>query len=131
MNLEIRLTPYIIWGLVIFRYIILPTRLVNSVGSTLDPLSFLLNFNHFMIGVGDAFEFIILNLFNISRTYLEFEINILVLDRWTYIPKKYLISPKSVISNSSFMSDLNSYMPKSPVKIKSSTYKQTINILPC
>jgi hypothetical protein len=29
------------------------------------------------------------------------------------------------------MTNLNSSMPKSSAKIKSSTYKQTINMLPC
>ena len=79
MNLEIKLTPYIISGLVTVRYIRLPTSLLNSVGSTLDPLSSLLNFNPIMTSVGVAFEFIILNLFNISCAYLDYEINIPVL----------------------------------------------------
>jgi hypothetical protein len=80
MNLEIRLTPYIISGLVAARYIRLHTSLLNGVGSTLDPLSSLLNFNPIMTGVGYALEFTILNLFNISCTYLDCEINIPVLD---------------------------------------------------
>jgi hypothetical protein len=79
MNLEIRLTPYIISCLVVVRYITLPTSLLNSVGYTLDSLSSLLDFNPIMIGVGIAFEFIILNLFNISCAYLDYEINIPVL----------------------------------------------------
>ena len=128
MNFEIMLTPYIISGLVVVRYIRLPTILLNSVGSTLDPSSSLLNFNHVMTGVGDALEFFMLNLFIISCAYLDCEINISVLDWWTSIPRKYLISPNLVISNSFFMTDLNSSKPKSPVKIKSSTYKKTIKI---
>jgi hypothetical protein len=131
MNLEIRLTPYIMSGLVVVRYIRLPTSLLNSVGSTLDPLSSLLSFNPVMTGVGAAFEFTILNLFNISCAYLDYEINISVLDCCTSILRKYLISLKSVISNSSFMTVLNSSMPKSRINIKASTYKQTINTLPC
>jgi hypothetical protein len=55
MKLEVRLTPYIISGLIIVRYIIHPTNILNSVGSTLDPLSSLLNFNPIMIVVGTAF----------------------------------------------------------------------------
>jgi hypothetical protein len=66
MNLEINLTPYIMLGLVVVRYIRLPTNLLNRVGSTLDLSSSLLNFNHVMTGVGAALEFIMLNLLNIS-----------------------------------------------------------------
>jgi hypothetical protein len=80
MNLEISLTPYIISGLVVVTYIRLPTNILNSVGSTLDPLSFFLNFNPVMTGVGATFEFIILNLFNIPCAYLDYEINMQVLD---------------------------------------------------
>jgi hypothetical protein len=80
MNLQIRLTPYIILGLVDVKYIRPPTTLLNRVGSTLDALSYLFNFNHVMTGVGDALEFIMLNLFKISCAYLDCEINIPVLD---------------------------------------------------
>jgi hypothetical protein len=76
MNLEMRLTPYIISGLVVVKYIRLPTNLLNIVGSTLDPSSSLFNFNHVMTGVGATLEFIILTLFNISCAYLDCEINI-------------------------------------------------------
>jgi hypothetical protein len=55
------------------------TNLLNSVGSSLDPLSYFLNFNHVMTGVGVALELIMLNSFNISL-YLDCEINILALD---------------------------------------------------
>jgi hypothetical protein len=81
MNLQIRLTPYIISGLVVVGYIRLPTSLLNSVGSTLEPLSSLLNFDIVMTCVGAYLKFIILNLFNISCAYLDCEINIPVLDR--------------------------------------------------
>jgi len=80
MNLEIRLTPYIISGLVVVKYIRLPTSLLNSVESTLDPSSSFLQFNPDMTGVGAAFEFINLNLFKISCAYLDCEINIPILD---------------------------------------------------
>ena len=114
-------------------------------GSTLGPLSSLLNFNPIMTRVGaafqftilnllnifDPFQFTILNLFNISCAYLDCEIHIIFLYSCTSIPKIYLISPKPVISNSSFMTHLNSSMPKLYVKIKSSTYRQTINTLAC
>jgi hypothetical protein len=80
MNLEIRPTPYIISRLIVVRYIILPTSILNSVVSTFDTLSSFLNFNHVMTGVGAASEFIILNIFIISFAYLDCEINIPVLD---------------------------------------------------
>ena len=56
MKLEIRLTPYIISGLVDVKYIRLPTILLNSVGSIVDPSSFLLNFKHVIIGVGVSLQ---------------------------------------------------------------------------
>jgi hypothetical protein len=80
MNLEVMLTPYIILELVYVRYIRLPTNLLNSVGSTLDPSSSLLSFNHVMTDVASALEFIMLNIFNISCVYLDCEINIPYLD---------------------------------------------------
>jgi hypothetical protein len=94
MNLDIRLTPYIISDIFSIRYIILPTILLNNAGSTLDPLSSLLNFNLVMTGVGTSLEFIILNLFRISYAYFDYEINIPILDWCTSIPQKYLIIPK-------------------------------------
>ena len=53
----------------VVRYIRLSTNLLNNVGSTLKPLSSLLSFVHVSRGVGVALEFIILNLFNKSKTY--------------------------------------------------------------
>ena len=44
MNLEIKLTPYVISGLVAVKYIRLPTSLLNNVGSRVDPSSSLPNF---------------------------------------------------------------------------------------
>jgi hypothetical protein len=80
MNLEIKLTPYIISSLVVVRYMRLPISILYRVGSTLDPLYFLLNFNHVMKGVGAPLEFIMLNLFKISCAYLHCEINIPTLE---------------------------------------------------
>jgi len=94
MNFEIRLTPYIILGLVFVRHIRLPIVLLNSVGSTLALSSALVNFNPIMISVGATLNFNKLNLFKISCAYLDYEINIPTLDWWTSITKKYSISPK-------------------------------------
>ena len=54
MNLEIRLTPYMMFGLVPIKYIRLPTILLNNVGSTDDSSSYLLNFKPVIAGVGDS-----------------------------------------------------------------------------
>jgi hypothetical protein len=43
INLEIKLTAYMISGLVVVRYMRLPTNLLNDVGSTSAPLSSLLS----------------------------------------------------------------------------------------
>jgi hypothetical protein len=80
INLQIGLTPYIISSIVVVRYIRLPTSVLNCVGSTFDPLSSFLNFNHVMIGVGATLEFIMVNIFKIACAYLNCEINMLVLD---------------------------------------------------
>ena len=63
MNLEIRLTPYMIYGLIVVKYIRLPTSLLNSVGSTVDPSSSLLNFKHVITAVETDLQFDILNIF--------------------------------------------------------------------
>ena len=52
MNLEIRLTPYMIYGLVTVKYTRLPAILLIIVGSTIDPSSSLLDFKPFISGVG-------------------------------------------------------------------------------
>ena len=52
MNLEIKLTPYMISSLVAVKYISLATNLLNIVGSTVDPSSSLLNFKHVITSVG-------------------------------------------------------------------------------
>ena len=44
MNLEIKLTPYMMFGRVTVKYVRLSTSLLNNVGSTVDPSSSLLNF---------------------------------------------------------------------------------------
>ena len=56
MNLEIKLTPDMMCGLVAVKYIRLPTNLLNSIGSTVDPSSSLLNFKPVITGVGDDFQ---------------------------------------------------------------------------
>ena len=66
MNLEIRLTPYMMSSLVAVKYIRLPTSLLNSVESTVDHSSSLLNFKHVITGVGVVFQLDILNLFKTS-----------------------------------------------------------------
>jgi hypothetical protein len=70
MNLEIKLTSYIMSGLMEVRYMRLPTNLLNRIGSTLGPTSSLVSFVPVAIGVGDGLQFIILNLFNTSMAYL-------------------------------------------------------------
>ena len=65
MNLEIRLTPYMMSGLLVVKYIRLPTSLLNIIGSRVDPSSSLLSFKPGITGVGDALHFDILNLFKI------------------------------------------------------------------
>ena len=67
MNLEIRLDPYKMFGLVVFKYIRMPTRLLNSVGSTANPSSSLLNFKLVITGVGDVLQ---LDMLNILKTSL-------------------------------------------------------------
>ena len=118
-------------GLVAVKYIRLPISLLNSVGSTVDPSSSLLNFKHVITGVGAVLQLDILNVFKTSLAYFDYDIKIPLLDCWTSMPRKNFISLRSVISNSLSMTALKSAMPKSPVNIKSSTYKKAINILPC
>ena len=75
-NLEIKLTPYMMFGLVVVKYIRIPTSLLNSVGSTVDPSSSLLNFNHVISFVGDELQLEILNLFKTVLSYLDCDIKI-------------------------------------------------------
>ena len=88
MNLEIRLTPYIRSGLVVVKYIRLPTSLLNNVGSTVDPSSFLLNFKPIIIGVGDDLQLDRLNLFKTVLAYLDCDIKIPLSEWWTSMPRK-------------------------------------------
>ena len=57
------LGEYIMSSLVFVKYIRLPTNLLNLVGSTVDPLSSLLNIKLVITGVGEVLQFDILNLF--------------------------------------------------------------------
>ena len=102
----------------------------NIVGSTVDPSSSFLNFKHFITCVGDVLQLDILNIFKIALAYFSYDIKLPLLDCWTSMPRKKFISPKSIISNSFSMTVLKSFMVKSRVNIKSSTYRETINMLP-
>ena len=130
MNLEIRLTPYMMSGLVVVKYIRLPTSLLNNIGSIVDPSSSFLNFKPVITSVWVVLKLDILNLFKTALTYFDCDINIPLLDCWNSMTRKNFISPKSVISNSLSLAVLNYFMPKSAVNIKSSTYRKTINMLP-
>ena len=76
MNLEIRLTPYMMFGLVAVKYIRLLTSLLNSVGLTVDPSSSLLNFKPVITGVGAVLQLDMLNIFKISLAYFDYDIKI-------------------------------------------------------
>ena len=74
INLEIRITPYMISVLVID--IRLPTILLNNLGSIVGPSSSLLNFKPIITSVGVALQLDILNIFKNSLAYLDCDINI-------------------------------------------------------
>ena len=76
MNPEIRLTPYIIFGLVAVKYKRLPTSLLNNVGSTVNPSSSLLNLKPVITSIGDFLQLEILNLFKIALACLDYDIKI-------------------------------------------------------
>ena len=76
MNLEIKLTPYMVYGIVVFKYIRLPTSLLNNVGSIVDPPSSLLNFKPVITGVGVVLQLDMLNLFKTSLAYFVCDIKI-------------------------------------------------------
>ena len=78
MNLEIKVTPYMMFDLVAINYIRLPTSLLNSIGSTVDPSSFLLNFKPIITSVRVGLKLGMLNLFKNSLAYLDYDINILL-----------------------------------------------------
>ena len=132
MNLEIKLTTYIIYGHVIIRYIRLPTMLLYKVGFTLLVQSYFLSLMPIAIGIGVGLQVSIWNLFSIFATYFDWDINIPYFNYCTSIPRKYLSRPKLVISNSFFISSLKFSIIESllPVKIKSSTYNTIIKIIP-
>ena len=66
MNLEIILTPYMMFGLVAIKYMRLPTSLLKIVGSIIDPSSSLHNFKLVITGVVVVLQLDILNLFIIA-----------------------------------------------------------------
>ena len=70
MNLEINLTPYMIFGLVVVRYMRLPTSLLYKVGSIDGHLSTLLKVVPIAIGLSTSFLLSILDLFKISNSIL-------------------------------------------------------------
>ena len=76
MNLEIRLTPCMMSGLVAIKYIRLPTSLLNSVVSTVDPSSSLLNFKLVITGVGVVLQLDMLNIFKNSLAYFFYDMKI-------------------------------------------------------
>ena len=118
MNIEIGLTPYMMYGLVAVKYIRLPTSLLNNVGSIVDPTSSLLNFKPIITGVGATLQLDILNLFKTALAYFDYDMKIPLSDCWTSIPRKNFISPKSVMSNSLSINVLKSFKPESQVNIK-------------
>ena len=88
MNLEIRLTPYMMSGLVAVKYIRLPTSLLNKVGSTADPSSSLLNFKLVITSVGVVLQLYILNLFKNALAYFDCDIQISLSHCWISNPRK-------------------------------------------
>ena len=56
-------------GLVVVKYIRLPTSLLNNVGSIVDPSSSLLNFKPVITSVGDVLQLDMLNIFKNSLAY--------------------------------------------------------------
>ena len=76
MNLEIKLTPYIMSGLVDVKYIRLPTSLLNSIGSIVDRSSSLLGFKPVITSVGGILQLDMLNLFKTLLAYLDYDIKI-------------------------------------------------------
>ena len=93
MILEIRITPYMMSSLIAVKYIRLPTSLLNSVGSTVDPSSSLLNFKSVITGVWAVLQLDMLNIFKTSLSYLDCDINIPLLYYWNSIPRKKIHKP--------------------------------------
>ena len=67
MNMELKLTIYMIFGLVALRYMGLPTNLLNNFRFASAPLSSLLSLVHVAIGVGVSLQSFILNVFRKSN----------------------------------------------------------------
>ena len=88
MNLEIRLTPYMMSSLVAVKYIRLPTSLLNNVVSIVDLSSSLLNFKTVITSVGAVLQLDMLNIFKTSPTYFNCNIKIPLSDCWTSMPRK-------------------------------------------
>ena len=80
MNLEIKLTPYMMFGLVTIKYVRIPTIILNIVGYIVDASSSLLNFKLVITSVGLVLQLDILNIFKIALAYLDCDINIPLLD---------------------------------------------------
>ena len=76
MNLEIKITIYMMFAIVVVKYIRLLTSLLNSVGSTVDSSSSLLNFKRVITVVGDTLQLDVLNIFKTALSYFECDINI-------------------------------------------------------
>jgi hypothetical protein len=70
MNLKIKLTANMLSGLVVVKYIRLPTSLLYRVGSTYDPSSYLLSLIPVAIGVAAGLQFNILNC-NVPHLLIE------------------------------------------------------------
>lgn len=68
--MEIKLSPYMIFGLVAIKYNRLPTNFLHKDGSTIGPLSSLLNLVLVAMGLIVVLHFSILNLFRMSMAYL-------------------------------------------------------------
>ena len=88
MNIEIKLTPYMMSRLVVVKYIRLPTILLNNVGSTVDPSSSLINFKHVITSVGVVFQLSILNIFKTTLAYFDCGMNIPLPYYWNSMPRK-------------------------------------------
>ena len=69
MNMELKLTIYMIFGLVALRYMGLPTNLLNNSRFASTLLSSLLSLVHVAIGVGVSLQSFILNGFKKSNAY--------------------------------------------------------------
>ena len=98
-------------GLIVVKYTRLPTILLNSIGSIVDPSSSLLNFKPVITSIGVDLQLEILNIF---KMYLH-TLTMIYKHHFHTIrnqcPKKNFMSPKSVISNSLSMTVLKSAMP--------------------